>query len=130
LFATSARERFSVRQLSLALQDFIEVIVGWMGQYQFNPEAAELRFGPSGDVPPWKLELSAGRALIFTGSVDRVDLLQQKDGTALCVVLDFKSSARKIDDSFSITASRCNCRLTSICSGACTILLPGSACHD
>ena len=97
LFATSARERFSVRQLSLALQDFIEVIVGWMGQYQFNPEAAELRFGPSGDVPPWKLELSAGRALIFTGSVDRVDLLQQKDGTALCVVLDFKSSARKID---------------------------------
>ena len=97
LFATSARERFSVRQLSLALQDFIEVIVGWMRQYQFNPEAAELRFGPGGDLPPWKLELSSGGALIFTGSVDRVDLLKQEDGTALCVVLDFKSSARKID---------------------------------
>ena len=97
LFATSARERFSVRQLSLALQDFIEVIVGWMRQYQFDPEAAELRFGAGGDLPPWKLELGDGRALIFTGSVDRVDLLKQKEGTALCVVLDFKSSARKID---------------------------------
>ena len=97
LFATSARERFSVRQLSLALQDFIEVIVGWMRQYLFDPEAAELRFGPGGDVPPWKLELNDGRALIFTGSVDRVDLLKQEDGTALCVVLDFKSSARRID---------------------------------
>jgi ATP-dependent helicase/nuclease subunit B len=97
LFATSARERFSVRQLSLALQDFIEVIVGWMRQYQFNPDAAELRFGPGGDVPPWQLALSDGRALIFKGSVDRVDLLKQEDGTALCVVLDFKSSARKIE---------------------------------
>ena len=97
LFATSARERFSVRQLSLALQDFIEVIVGWMRQYQFNPDAAELRFGPGGDVPPWKLELSDGRALIFKGSVDRVDLLKQEDGTALCVVLDFKSSRKSIN---------------------------------
>jgi ATP-dependent helicase/nuclease subunit B len=97
LFNTSARERFSVRQLSLALQDFIEVIVGWMRQYQFNPEAAELRFGPGGDVPPWKLELREGRALIFTGSVDRVDLLPQEDGTALCVVLDFKSSRKSIN---------------------------------
>jgi ATP-dependent helicase/nuclease subunit B len=97
LFATSARERFSVRQLSLALQDFIEVIVGWMRQYQFNPEAAELRFGPGGDVPPWRLELSDGRALIFKGSVDRVDLFKQEDGTALCVVLDFKSSRKSIN---------------------------------
>ncbi len=97
LFANSARERFSVRQLSLALQDFIEVIVGWMRQYQFNPEAAELRFGPDGDAPPWKLELSDGRALIFRGSVDRVDLFKQRDGTALCVVLDFKSSRKSIN---------------------------------
>lgn len=97
LFATSARQRFAVRQLSLSLQSLIEVIVGWMGQYQFNPEAAELRFAPDGDVPPWKLELSGGRFLVFTGSVDRVDLLKQRDGAALCVVLDFKSSARKID---------------------------------
>jgi len=97
LFATSARERFAVRQLSLALQDFIEVIVGWMRQYQFNPTVAELRFARDGDVPPWKLELSEGRALLFNGSIDRVDLLKQNDGTALCVVLDFKSRRKTID---------------------------------
>jgi ATP-dependent helicase/nuclease subunit B len=97
LFATSARERFAVRQLSLALQDFIEVIVGWMKQYRFNPEAAELRFGREGGVAPWKLELSDGRAVLFNGSIDRVDLLKQSDGTALCVVLDFKSRRKRID---------------------------------
>jgi len=97
LFATSARERFSVRQLSLALQNFTEVIVGWMKQYQFNPEAAELRFGKEGDVPSWKVELGDGRALTFNGSIDRVDLLKQNGGTALCVVLDFKSGRKTID---------------------------------
>jgi ATP-dependent helicase/nuclease subunit B len=97
LFATSARERFAVRQLSLALQDFIEVIVGWMRQYEFNPEAAELRFAKEGDVPPWRLELGRGRTLLFNGSIDRVDLLKQADGTALCVVMDFKSRRKTID---------------------------------
>lgn len=97
LFATSARQRFAFRQLSLALQDFIEVIVGWMEQYAFDPEASELRFSADGDVPAWRLEIGAGRTLVITGSIDRVDLLKQENGTALCVVLDFKSSARKIE---------------------------------
>jgi ATP-dependent helicase/nuclease subunit B len=97
LFATSARQRFAVRQLSLALQDFVEVIVGWMTQYRFNPAAAELRFAADGDVPAWRLELSHGRALVCSGSIDRVDLLRNDDGTAMCVVLDFKSSAKKVE---------------------------------
>jgi ATP-dependent helicase/nuclease subunit B len=97
LFAASAGQRFAIRQLSLALQDFIEVIVGWMRSYQFEPAAAELRFAADGDIPPWRLELEDGRALVFEGSVDRVDLAHRSDGTAFCVVLDFKSSARDID---------------------------------
>jgi ATP-dependent helicase/nuclease subunit B len=97
LFATSASQRFALRQLSLALQDFIEVIVGWMEQYAFDPEAAELQFSGTGDVPAWRMELDGDRSLFITGSIDRVDLLKQNDGTALCVVLDFKSSARKIE---------------------------------
>lgn len=98
LFSNSARQRFAVRQLSLALQDFIEVIVGWMKQYSFKPVASELRFGDEGDVPPWRLPLSEGRALLFNGSIDRVDLSPREDGAALCVVIDFKSSkSKKID---------------------------------
>jgi ATP-dependent helicase/nuclease subunit B len=100
LFATSARQRFAVRQLSLALQDFVEVLVGWMTQYRFDPAAAELRFASDGDVPAWRLDLSNGRALICTGSIDRVDLVRQHDRTALCVVLDFKSSPKKIEPQF------------------------------
>jgi ATP-dependent helicase/nuclease subunit B len=97
LFTASPRQRFAVHQLSRALQDFIEVIVGWMAQYEFDPVAVELRFHDGGDVPPWRLQLGGEQALAFTGSIDRVDMLKLPDGTALCVVVDYKSSSRRID---------------------------------
>lgn len=93
------QSRFVARTMTAALQDFIEVIVGWMNrQYEFSPAAAELGFGPEGDIPGWELELSAGHHLVFTGVIDRVDLLVAPDGSsARCVVVDYKSSARKVD---------------------------------
>src|SRR5262249_8580355 len=52
-----------------------------------------------GDLPAWTLALTKGRRLVFTGMIDRVDLLAAPDGSsALCVVLDYKSSERKVDD--------------------------------
>ncbi len=93
------QSRFLARSMTAALQEFIEVIVGWVsGQYEFSPAAAELRFGPDGQVPGWKLALSEGRHLVFTGVIDRVDLLRaQGRSTAYCVVVDYKSTAKKID---------------------------------
>ncbi|HUL51193.1 MAG TPA: PD-(D/E)XK nuclease family protein [Candidatus Nitrosotalea sp.] len=91
--------RFMARALTRALQDFIEVIVGWIDrQYEFNPAAAELRFGLDGAVPGWKLNLSNGHQLVFSGVIDRVDLLRLPGAsTAHCIVVDYKSTARKID---------------------------------
>jgi ATP-dependent helicase/nuclease subunit B len=97
LFAASARQRFAARQLSLALQDFVEVVVGWMAQNQFDPQEVEFQFGREAKVPEWRLPLGDGRALLFGGSIDRVDLLKRSDESALCVVLDFKSSAKSIE---------------------------------
>ena len=97
LFAASARQRFAARQLSLALQDFVEVVVGWMAQNQFDPEEVELQFGKEAGIPEWRLPLEDRHALLFRGSIDRVDLHKRSDGTALCVVVDFKSSARAVE---------------------------------
>ncbi|MCI0748003.1 MAG: PD-(D/E)XK nuclease family protein [Verrucomicrobia subdivision 3 bacterium] len=100
VFAVSGRQRFAVQQLSLALQDFIEVLIAWMAQYEFDPTFIELRFGKEGEIPAWRLELSGGHALVLKGSIDRVDLLRLPNGEGLCVVMDFKSSRKKIEALF------------------------------
>lgn len=94
----AARDRFTVRRLSAALEDFIQTIVEWMEQYDFEPAEAELKFGPDGALPPWILPLSGDRQLVFHGVIDRVDLCPTADREcALCVVVDYKSSARQIN---------------------------------
>ena len=45
----------------------------------------------------WRLLLGNGRQLVFTGSIDRVDLFHAGKDEALCVVIDYKSSERKIE---------------------------------
>ena len=98
LLLANERDRFVARQLTSALEQFIEIIIGWMPQYGFDPVAVELRFQDKGEIPAWKLPLAGGQQLIFTGGIDRVDLLRSPDGSsALCLVIDYKSSARQID---------------------------------
>ncbi|HEX7569377.1 MAG TPA: PD-(D/E)XK nuclease family protein, partial [Verrucomicrobiae bacterium] len=65
LFCDSAETIFAARSLTAALQDFVEVIVGWMrGQYEFDPAAAELGFGGKDDrAPAWEIDLGGGRKL-------------------------------------------------------------------
>ncbi len=95
---STERNRVESGNLILALQDFIETIVGWMQQYEFEPAAAELKFGGDGPLPAWELDLDGGRKLAFTGTMDRVDLLVDAERRAgRVVVMDYKSSARTID---------------------------------
>lgn len=99
LFAANAPNQFAVRALVQALQDFITVIIGWMGNYGFDPVKVEWAFGTEeSDLPPWILELDNDRRLIFRGKIDRVDICDgPKEGTKLCVVIDYKSSAKNLD---------------------------------
>jgi ATP-dependent helicase/nuclease subunit B len=82
-----------------ALQDFIAVIVTWMrGQYEFDPAAAELDFGGENScAPAWKIDLGGGHTLALQGRIDRVDLWREPDGTALAVVMDYKSGGKQLD---------------------------------
>ncbi len=98
LLHTDDRSRFAARMLTAALQDFVETLVTWMrGQYDFDPAKAELGFGlePTG-LPAWEIKLPAGHTLALRGRIDRIDLHRDGERT-LAVVMDYKSSARKLD---------------------------------
>jgi ATP-dependent helicase/nuclease subunit B len=100
LFRDSAETIFAARALAARLQDFVEVIVGWMrGQYEFDPAAAELGFGGKDDrAPAWEMDLGGGDKLALQGRIDRVDLWRDAaSDTALAVVTDYKSGGKKLD---------------------------------
>lgn len=100
LMRGSDESLFTARSLRAALQEFIEVVVGWMrAGYEFDPVAVELAFGNDGDpLPAWEIDLGGGCKLAFRGKIDRVDVAMDRDqGRAWCVVVDYKSSARSID---------------------------------
>jgi ATP-dependent helicase/nuclease subunit B len=67
-------------------------------QYAFDPVEVELPFGEDADSPTWTIRLDETRSLELQGRIDRVDLCPAPDGqTALCVVLDYKSSEKRLD---------------------------------
>jgi ATP-dependent helicase/nuclease subunit B len=99
LLQATERSRFMARVLSESLQDFVETLVEWMrNQYQFDPVAAELPFGEEGGLPPWTIDLGNGHSLALRGRIDRIDVWRNPStGEGFCVVLDYKSSLRRID---------------------------------
>jgi ATP-dependent helicase/nuclease subunit B len=101
LLQASDQTRFLAKVLTGSLEDFVETLVGWMQtQYRFRPTRVELPFG-EGDQPPWSLDLGEGRRLDLYGRIDRVDLWADgQTDEALCVVIDYKSSEKKLDPLF------------------------------
>ena len=104
LFRESAKTLFAARAMSAALQDFVAVIVTWLrNQYAFDPALAEAEFAdrPGAPLPAWNLPLGPefpGQRLSLHGRIDRVDLWRDPAGeTALAVVMDYKSSGKKLD---------------------------------
>lgn len=99
LFRASDKNLFAVESLSRDLQEFIEVVIAWMTDYGFDPTEVELGFGDeAGRMPAWELDLGNGHRMAFNGKIDRIDLaIDPATGEADCVVVDYKSSARKID---------------------------------
>jgi ATP-dependent helicase/nuclease subunit B len=91
--------RFTIRALTLALEDFIGTVIDWMASYEFDPVAVELGFGQAGDrLPAWEIPLGGSQRLALRGVVDRVDLISRPGLPApWAVVIDYKSKARAVD---------------------------------
>jgi ATP-dependent helicase/nuclease subunit B len=100
VLAARPESEFLAERLTEILADFIESQVRWMGQYRFNPREAEMTFGIDGNgLPGWRLNLGEGHELLFRGKIDRVDLwIDPAAREALCVVVDYKSGVRKLDE--------------------------------
>jgi ATP-dependent helicase/nuclease subunit B len=59
---------------------------------------AELEFGFGADgAPAWEIDLGTGHRLALRGRIDRIDLCRETGGRGLCVVMDYKSGRRKLD---------------------------------
>lgn len=101
LLQEDARSRFAARTLTAALQDFVATLVEWMrGQYDFDPAKAETGFGLDvPGMPAWEIDLGHGHKLALRGRVDRIDLCHAGDHS-LAVIMDYKSSARRLDKIF------------------------------
>jgi ATP-dependent helicase/nuclease subunit B len=99
LLQSSAATQFSGRVMTESLQDFVEILVGWMReQYGFDPVEVELSFGEEENSPAWEMVVENGNRLALHGRIDRVDLWREKGSEeALCVVMDYKSSHKRLD---------------------------------
>jgi ATP-dependent helicase/nuclease subunit B len=99
LLRADEQSRFAARVLAEALQNFVETLMTWMrGQYEFEPAVAELDFGFDGSrAPAWEVDLGNRHKLALRGRIDRIDLFRESAGRALCVVMDYKSSSKKLD---------------------------------
>ena len=98
LFLAGDADRFTGRMLIAGIQKLLRVLVGWMPQYGFDPRTVEVSFGlPDSPLPAWRLDLGGGHVLVLRGQIDRVDLCRTGDDEALAVVVDYKSSGRKLD---------------------------------
>ena len=99
LFLASESRRFTGRMLIEGLERLMETLIRWAGQYQFDPVAVEVSFGlGESRLPAWRIDLDGRHALLLRGRIDRVDVCRvEETGEALGVVIDYKSSPRKLD---------------------------------
>jgi ATP-dependent helicase/nuclease subunit B len=99
LMHAAGRNRFVAQSLTGVLQDFAAQVVRWMQSgYAFDPVEVELAFGDDDPLPAWEIDLGEGHRMVFRGKIDRVDVAADPvSGRHWCVVVDYKSSARKME---------------------------------
>lgn len=98
LFESSPEARYMGRQLIQRVAKMMGVLVGWMGQYRFDPVAVELSFGlAESGLPGWRVPVDDQHELVLRGRIDRVDICESaQDNETYAVVVDYKSSDKTL----------------------------------
>jgi ATP-dependent helicase/nuclease subunit B len=98
LFDVDDGRRFTGEVLLENVERLVSTLVTWMEHYQFDPRAVELEFGlGKSPLPGWRLPLNDGRELVLCGRIDRIDVCEREGTPALGIVMDYKSSGKKVD---------------------------------
>lgn len=87
---SSPRYKHMTNRIKDILSKSMEVISQQISRGDFKPSAYELAFGFNGDFPPISIELSSGEKVNLIGRIDRVDKLENEDGTFIRII-DYKS---------------------------------------
>lgn len=78
------------------VRESLEVLTGHLARGEFRPVWYEAAFGPGRLLPPVEIETPGGTRCQMAGSIDRVDLWQDRDRLRVRL-LDYKSGSRRFD---------------------------------
>jgi len=92
IFHTTPRNRHILNKVQGICAASIWAMCEQLKRGNFVPLGAELDFGMTGGI-----KLDDGRSLQLTGRIDRVDMLQGKDGRQYVRIIDYKSGTARFD---------------------------------
>ncbi len=96
ILLSNARYRYIARKLTYIVQRTLQSLSQHARVSGFKPIAIEAAFGPNEPLPPLVIQLDNNKKMQMRGRIDRVDATTI-DGKPYIRVVDYKSSARKLD---------------------------------
>jgi ATP-dependent helicase/nuclease subunit B len=91
--SSSERYKYLAGRLKRVLSRAVCLIAEHISRSGFNPLDYEVAFGDGGKYPPIIIELPSGEKIHLTGRIDRIDIMETKEGTYLRVI-DYKSGSK------------------------------------
>lgn len=95
ILASSKRYLYLSDKLKKTVFKAVMLISRHIGMSSFEPAGYEVEFGEHGRYPPITIELPDGGCIKMTGRIDRIDSMQNEDGTYLRII-DYKSGNRAL----------------------------------
>ncbi len=96
LFRGSARHKMLTKRLKRVVVRAISVISKQIVCGAFYPVEYEVEFGDGNKVSPIEIELDSGKKVKLKGRIDRIDTMENEDGTYLRII-DYKSGNKNLN---------------------------------
>lgn len=93
---SSARYKFMTARLKKTISKSVMLISDQIKKGGFEPLGHEVSFGPNGDLPAVKVDLLEGKQVNLTGRIDRIDKLEEPEGTYFRII-DYKSGNKQFE---------------------------------
>ncbi|MDD3364993.1 MAG: PD-(D/E)XK nuclease family protein, partial [Syntrophomonas sp.] len=94
VFASTHRYQYLMKRLKRISRRAVWTLTTHLQHGDFKPLDYEVSFGPGCPFPAIKIELGNGEIFHLVGRIDRVDLLDEEDGTFVKII-DYKSGNQK-----------------------------------